>query len=295
MKPAESLTRVRTRAVLWFGVVVFGRIYTVILCDLPDLIFDIDSVCYTWYQNIPSYLWVELIFYGSVMWFALHQVSTDVFGDVPTEPHALKIHRRRHFIAEAAIAVFFYGVGVHVADTIEVLSREREGITDGAVYELVRFLDEGVSHYIQFTSLFFVLGWFLIFDRAGRTGFASVAIFLGAAHGVERALGIIEGEKWFGGPAVIVWLLFAAWLRTRRVGSAAYREFFFRHAIAFVIILPACQALYYFWFDGFPPPSELSDSEYVEVIVGATVLTAGGTAALLGLDRRLQERSESER
>ncbi|HSG01540.1 MAG TPA: hypothetical protein VLA20_10425, partial [Vicinamibacterales bacterium] len=230
------------------------------------------------------------IFYGPVIWFSLHQVNTDVFGDVPNEPNALKKHHRLQLIGTVAIAIILYGIGVHVTDTLEVLSREREGITDGAVYDLIYFLDEGLSHYIQFFPLFFVMGWFLIFDRPGRTGAAYFALFLGVAHGVERAVGIIEGEKWFMGPAVMAWMGTAAWLRWRRVGSAAFEEFFFRHAVAFLVILPICQIAYYLWFGAFPPPSFLSDAELIQMAVGAIVLTAVGTAVVIALDRWLHKR-----
>ncbi len=187
----------------------------------------------------------------------------------------------------AAGAVFIYGVGVHVADTVEVLSRQREGITDGAVYELVHFLDEGVSHYIQFVSLVFVLGWFVSFDRRGRTAHPTAALCLGVAHGLERSTGIIEGEKWFIGPAVIAWMVAAVWLRWRRVGPAARSEFFVRYAVAFVLVLPIAQATYYAWLGSFTPPSELSDTDYARLAAGMIALGASVTVVIVGLDRRL--------
>ena len=285
MSDGDGITRIRTRAVFWFSVVVFARLYTAVLNDFLGRILGLEFIGYTWINGIPTYLWIEIIFYGPVIWLALHQVNTDVFGDLPTEPEALKRHRRRQFIGTIAIAIILYGIGVHVTDTIEVLSREREGITDGAVYDLAYFLDEGLSHYIQFFPLFFVMGWFLIFDRPGRTGNAYLALFLGVAHGVERAVGIIEGEKWFLGPAVMAWMGAAAWLRWRRVGSAAFGEFFFRHALAFLLILPVCQAAYYFWFHSFPPPSGLNDGELAQMAVRAIALTAIGTAVVIALDR----------
>ncbi len=285
MSSGEGITRVRTRAVFWFSVLVFARLYTAVLNDFLGSILGLEFIGYTWIHGIPTYLWVEIIFYGPVIWLALYQVNTDVFGDLPTDPEALKKHRRLQFIGTAAIALILYGIGIHVTDAIEVLSREREGITEGPVYDLVYFFDEGLSHYIQFFPLFFVMGWFLIFDRPGRTGAAYFALFLGVAHGVERAVGIIEGEKWFLGPAVMAWMGTAAWIRWRRVGSAAFDEFFFRHAIAFLLILPACQIAYYIWFDAFPPPSSLNDGELIQMAAGAIALTAVGTAVVIALDR----------
>ena len=178
----------------------------------------LDFICYTWIHGIASYLWIEIIFYGPVIWFALYKVNTDVFGDIPTETEALRKHRRLQLISTMAIAIIIYGVGIHVTDVVEVFSREHENIADGKVYELVYFLDEGLSHYVQFFPFFFVMGWFLIYDRPGRTAYPTLALFFGVAHGMERTIGIIEGEKWFLGPAAFVWMAFAAWLRWRRVG-----------------------------------------------------------------------------
>jgi hypothetical protein len=280
----ERTTQIRTRATAWFAVVVFARLYTAFLVDFLGRILGLEFIAYTWIKGIPTYLWVEIIFYGPIIWLALTQVNADVFGDVPSVPEALRKHRRLQFIATFAIAILIYGIGVHVTDTISVLS-EREQVTDGAVYELVYFLDEGLSHYIQFFPFFFVMGWFLIHDRPGRTSYPTLALFLGVVHGIERGVGIIEGEKWFLGPAVIVWLAIAAWLRWRRVGSAVAAEFFFRHAVAFCVTLPVSQAVYYIRFDSFPPPSSLNDGELVQMAVGAVVLAAAGTVLVAGLDR----------
>ena len=288
----ELLTTQRTRFELWLGMVVFGRLYTVLICDLPAHGFGVDWTCHTRIHDIPSYLWVEILFYGPVIWFALFQLNTDVFGDVPADPLSLRRHRRRQLVGAAASAVFFYGVGIHAADLIEVLSREREGITDGAVYELAYYLDEGLSHYVQFVSLFFLLGWFVIFDRRGRTDRRHLALFFGVAHGVERGLGIIEGEKWFLGPAVIVWMAAAVWLRWRRVGAAVLDEFLVHYAVAFILLLPTTQAAYYLWLGEFTPPSNLDDDTYIRLMILTAGLTIAGTGAVIAFDRRLLHRRD---
>jgi hypothetical protein len=284
MRDAGVVT-VRTRAVTWFAVVVFARLYTVILCDFPERVLGSDVMCDTWLRGIPIYLWVEIIAFGPIVWFALHQITTDVFGDIPTAAGPLHAHRKLRLAATVGGALFLYGVGIHTADTVEVLSRQREGITDGAVYDLVYFLDEGLSHYVQFVPLFFVIGWYVIWDRSGRTEYPRVALLLGAAHGVERGLGIIEGEKWFLGPIVIVWFLLAVRWRRGRVGDVAFEEFFVRYALAFVLLLPVCQAAYAIRFSGFPAPSGLTDGEYAELAVGVVGVTVLGAAAVVALDR----------
>lgn len=284
MSNEERMNQIRTPVTAWFSVFVFARLYTAVLNDFFGRILGLEFISYTWIHGIPTYLWIEIIFYGPIIWLALTQVNADVFGDVPTEPRALRRHRRLQFAATFAIAILIYGIGIHVTDTLSVLS-EREHMTEGEVYELIYFLDEGLSHYVQFFPLFFVMGWFVIYDRPGRTANPSLGLFLGAVHGIERGVGIIEGEKWFLGPAVIVWMALAAWLRWRRVGSTATAEFFFRHAIAFCLTLPASQLLYYIWFDSFSAPSSLSDSEITQMAVGAIILAVAGTAVIAALDR----------
>src|SRR3972149_2403363 len=189
MSNEEPTTRIRTRATAWFTVVVFARLYTAFLNDFLGRILGLDFIGHTWIHGIPTYLWIEIIFYGPLIWLSLNQVNADEFGNVPPDPGALRRHRRLQFIGTVAIAILLYGIGVHVTDAIEVLSRQREQITEGAVYDLVYFLDEGLSHYIQFFPLFFVMGWFLIYDRPGRTGHPYIALFLGVVHGIERGVG----------------------------------------------------------------------------------------------------------
>ncbi len=278
---------------LWFGIVVFARLYTVLLCDVADDLIGIDWFCDTWFQNIPVYLWVELVVYGPIVWFALYQVNADVFRDPPPEPDALRRHRRRRLIGAAAAAIFLYGVGIHATDTLEVLDREQGIGPEGAAADLVEFLDEGLSHYVQFGALFFLLGWFVLFDRVGRTVNVRLALFLGVAHAVERSVGIVEGQKWLTGPAVMVWLVVAVWLRRRRIGGEVLREFFVLYAIAFVAMLPIALGAYYLWFGSFTSPSELPDDQYAELAAGVIAIGVVGAAAALAGGRFVRGSGEN--
>ena len=106
------------------------------------------------------------------------------------------------------------------------------------------FLDEGFSHYLEFVPLFFVIGWFVIHDRPRLGVYPTVALFLGAGHGVERVVGIIEGGKWFLGVPTVIWLGAAAWIcgrRLQRLGIDARDDFFFRYAFSFCVTLPIAQ------------------------------------------------------
>ena len=285
--------QIRTRATVWFGVVVFAYYYKAVLCGFFGHTLGLDFLCFTWIRGISTNHWIEIVVYCPLLWLALHQVNTDVFGDVPSDAKALRRHRARQLAGDFAIALVIYGTGVHIANVIEIFARERDQL--GEVYNLVYFLDEGVSHYIQFVPLFFVIGWFIINDRLGRTAHPSIAVFFGVAHGVERAVGIIEGAKWFLGPPTVIWLTFAAWLRWRRVGPAAANEFFFRYAVAFCLTLPLSQAVYYLRFASFDQPSAMSDGQIAQVAAGAFFLTAAGTLVLGALDRwRLGRRALGE-
>ena len=191
-------------------------------------------------------------------------------------------------IGEFAIALVIYGTGVHIANVIEIYSREQRGIEEGDVYNLVYFLDEGFSHYLQFVPLFFVIGWFVIHDRPRLGVYPTVALFLGAGHGVERAIGIIEGGKWFLGAPTIVWIGAAAWIRGRRLQRFDVDprdDFFFRYAVSFCVTLPVAQLAYLGRFGSFAQPSKLADSGARLTGIGVIVLTVVGTSALVASER----------
>ncbi len=284
-KPTVAL-RERTAAIAWFTVVVFAYYYKVVLCGVFGHTLGWSFVCDPYVHGITLNHWIETLVYCPLLWLGLHQVNTDVFGDVPSDPRALRTHRRRQLIGEGAIAVVLYGTGVHIANVIEINSRERQDIATGPVYDLVKFLDEGLSHYLQFVPLFFVIGWFIVNDRPGRTGHATWALFMGVGHGVERAVGIIEGGKWFLGPPTVLWLVLAVTLRVRRRGGAAWSEFFVRYAVAFCVALPSTQLAYRLRFGAFTQPSALGEAKLTQLAIGGATLTIIGTALAIAADQR---------
>jgi hypothetical protein len=278
--------QVRTRATAWFGVIVFAYYYKV-LFGVAERGFGLPVD--RWILGIDVNHWIETIVYCPLLWFALHQVNTDVFGDPPEGAAAFRRHRRLNTTSEFAIALVLYGTGLHIANVVELYS-QRKDATSGDVYDLVYFLDEGVSHYVQFVPLFFVLGWFVVNDRIDRTGHASLAVFFGVGHGIERAVGIIEGGKWFLAPLAIVWLLVAVVLRVHRRGSLALDEFFVRYALAFCVSLPLGVAMYRARYGSFAQPSRLETAEVAQMAFGAVAATLFGTVSMLALDRALQRR-----
>ncbi len=285
--------RLRTNVVGWFAVVVFAYYYKAVLCGFLGHIVGLDFICSSMIRGIDTNHWIEIIVYCPLLWLALHQVNTDVFGDLRADPRSLRSNRRLHLVGEFAIALVIYGTGIHIANVIEIYSRERANLDAGNLYHLIYLLDEGVSHYVQFVPLFFVIGWFIINDRPGRTSHPVLAVFFGAGHGVERAVGIIEGAKWFLGPPTVVWIAFAAWLRWRKVGRAAANEFFFRYAIAFIVTLPLTQLTYLLRFHSFAQPSHLTDGRLIQVSIGAIIITLLGTLLLSRAEQwwRLRQRA----
>ena len=269
----------RAHAVAWFAVVVFAYYYKAVLVGFLGGVLGIEWLGGTMIRGISTNHWIEIVIYCPLLWLALHQVNESVFA---------ADRGRRHLIGEFAIALVIYGTGVHIANVIEIYSREQRGIEEGDVYDLVYFLDEGFSHYLQFVPLFFVIGWFVINDRP-RVGVApTVALFLGSGHGVERAIGIIEGGKWFLGAPTVVWIGSAAairWTRLRRSDVAPRDDFFFRYAISFCVTLPIAQLSYLGRFGSFAQPSELAESGARLTAIGVIVLTAIGTCALAASER----------
>jgi hypothetical protein len=284
---------IRTRATIWFGVVVFAYYYKALFCGLIGHTLGFEAICFTWIRGISTNHWIEIIVYCPLLWLGLHMVNNDVFGNVPTRAEALRRHRRSYLVSEFAIALVLYGTGVHIANVIEIFSRERAGLEDGSVYDLVYFLDEGISHYLQFVPLFFVIGWWIINDRPGRTEHSWIALFFGVGHGIERAIGIIEGGKWFLGPPTVAWIALAALIRWKRVGSRARHEFFFRYAVAFCISIPIGQLAYYTRFGSFAQPSGLGEDRLTEVGLGGVVLTVAGVATLSLADRWWRDRGQN--
>jgi hypothetical protein len=281
----QPVVRLRTNAVLWFGVVAFAYYYKAFLCGFLGNTLGIEFFCFTWIHGLSPNHWIDVIVYAPLVWFALHQVNTDVFGDIPTDANGLRHNRRLHLVGEIAIALVFYGLGIHIANVIEIYSREQAGLAEGGLYDLIYLLDEHVSHYVQNVPLFFVIGWFIIQDRPGRTSHAMLAVFFGVGHGVERTFGIIEGSVWFLGPLTVAWFALAVWIRWRKVGSSAGNEFFVRYAVGFCVALPVGLLAYYLRFGSFDQPSGLSNAHVGQIAAGAFVLTALGTLGLIAADK----------
>lgn len=267
--------------IVWFGVVVFGYYYKAFVFGFVGEILGVDQLNETWIVGIDLNHWIEIVVFCPLLWFAMHQVNADVFGVVPADPRRARQHARACTIGEFAVAIALYGTGVHIANVIELYSRQRAGVSSGDVYDLVYFLDEGLSHYLQFVPLFFLLGWFTLHDRAGRVEHSTLAVLFGVGHGVERAVGVIEGGKWLLVVPALLWLGWAVGARLRRVGRSALDEFLVRYSLVFIVTLPVALATYRIGIGSFDQPSSLPRHSSVAVGVGVIVFTLVGTVIVL--------------
>jgi hypothetical protein len=288
-EPDEIVRIRRTNVPVWLAVVCFAYYYKALFCGLLGHQFGLRFLCFTWIHGISTNHWFEIIVYCPLLWLALHQINADVFGILPTDPARRRRYFRNQLAGEFAIALVIYGTGLHIANVVEIFARERAGITDGSVYDLVYFLDEGVSHYVQFVPLFFVLGWFVIHDLPGRIRHPGLAVFLGVGHGVERAIGIIEGGKWFLSIPAVLWLAIACQIRVRRHEGRwdlVRQDFLFRYAVAFCVTLPLAEAIYFAAFGSFAQPSGREPWQLWLLGASAAAATLGGYAAAAAAERR---------
>src|SRR5262245_24317710 len=276
------------RTVGWFTVVVFAYYYKAVLVGFMGGVLGVEWLGGTLIHGISTNHWIEIVAYCPLLWLALHQVNRDVFDRRLAVGFPPGDTERRRLVGDFAIALVIYGTGVHIANVIEIYSREQRGIEQGAVYDLVYFLDEGVSHYMQFVPLFFAIGWFVLHDPPRSCRYPAVALFLGVGHGVERAVGLIEGGKWFLGAPTVVWLGAAAWIRRRRLRRFlvdARDDFFFRYAVAYCVTFPIAQLAYLGRYGSFAQPSHLETSAARIMALGAIVLTLVGTSVLAASER----------
>ena len=285
---AAAASRNRSTLAVRLAIVCFANYYKPLLCGVLAHGVGIHVVCDTSVSGISTNHWIEILLYCPVMWLGLHVVRGEVFATVPADATTARRNRRYAAIADFAIAIMLYGFGIHIANVIEIYTRQDIGITHGRVYELTYFLDEGLSHYVILLAEFFVLGWFILHDPPGRTHLAWLAPLLGVGFGVERAVGFTEAGKWFLAGPVLVWFAIALRMRVaRHAGSwaAAWGDFLFRFGVAFCVTFPIALAWYRIEFGSFTQPSRLPEAQDATLALGIVILTLAGVAAVVATSR----------
>ncbi len=180
--------------------------------------------------------------------------------------------------------MYVYATGIHFVNTIEIFSREQLGITSGELYEQIYWIDELMSHWLQFFFYFLFFAWLIVSDRLDRVNGGYIAIFTGLVHGLERAIGVIEGDNPYSAMLFGIWILIACIIRWKKHGSnfeRVWKDFFFRHGISFGISMPIALFLYQFIFGGFIQPSEMGTDAWKVVFFAGGFIGFGFLIAFL--------------
>lgn len=276
----------------WIVYVCFAYHYKVIICGFFGKTLGYDWLCHTMIHGVTTNHWFEQLIYAPMLWYALYRIIIITFGPGIQEVISPKI-RRQKAVAMFFLAMYIYGIGIHFTNTIEIYSRTSLGISSGSLYEQVYWVDEQLSHWIQFFFFFALFAWLIIYDRLDRTHAGYLAIFTGLLHGLERAIGVIEGDSPYIALVLGGVILIACVLRWRRHGMdfrRVWQDFFFRHGLSFGLSMPVALYIYQLVFDGFVQPSSMGDRGWLVVIFVAVVTAVGFFLAVL-MDKLLMKKA----
>ncbi|MFK7808421.1 MAG: hypothetical protein AB8F74_11520 [Saprospiraceae bacterium] len=278
-----------SKSLIWWMIVVcFAYHYKVIACGLFGKMLGFEFICHTLIHGVTSNHWFEQLVYAPFLWYAFYRIICITFGPGENEVLGPKV-RKLKTAAFFMLAMFIYGIGIHFTNTIEIYSRVYLGITDGALYDQVYWVDEQLSHWIQFFFFFLLFAWLIVHDRLDRTHGGYAAVFTGLLHGLERAIGVIEGDSPYIALVFGVWIVIACvirWGRHDRDFPRVWQDFFFRHGLTFGLSMPVALCFYYFVFNGFVQPSAMGDEAWL-VIAFVAIFTGGGFLLAVGLDKLL--------
>jgi hypothetical protein len=285
-----------SKSLIWWVVYIcFAYHYKVIVCGFFGKMLGYDWFCRTMIHGVTPNHWFEQLIYAPILWYALYRIISIIFGPDKNEVLGPKV-RRQKTIAFFMLAMYIYGIGIHFTNTIEIFSRTELGISSGPLYDQVYWVDEQLSHWIQFFFFFTLFSWIIIYDRLDRVHAGYIAVFTGLLHGLERAIGVIEGDSphialVLGG--VILIACFIRWRRHDRDFPRVWKDFFFRHGLSFGLSMPVALFIYQFVFDGFVQPSAMGDQAW-HVLLFVAVITAIGFFLAVALDKLLIKKEPNQ-
>lgn len=257
--------------------VCLGYHYKVIFCGFLGKVLGFEWICYTIIHGISTNHWFEQLIYVPVLWYVFYRLIVIVFG--PHEGEILgKSVQRAKFFALFLATMYVYATGMHFANTIEIFSREQLNITSGELYEQIYWIDELLSHWLQFFFYFLFFAWLIVQDRLDRVNGGYIAIFTGLVHGLERAIGVIEGDNPYSAMLFGVWILIACFIRWKKHESdfgRVWKDFFFRHGLSFGVSLPIALFSYQLLFGGFIQPSEMGLDAWKVVLFAGVFISLG--------------------
>ncbi len=271
-----------------------GYQYKLIFCGGMGLGLGQTWICYTMIGGISTNHWFEHLVYAPLMWITLVKINQIVFG--PGENEILsKAQNRKKWIGQALAALYLYGYGMHITNTVEIWARQHNGITTGTVYELIWWLDEQFSHWVQYISFFPLIAWFVINDRLDRNHSKNAAIITGVLHGVDRGVGVIEGDNYMMAFYLIGVMMVGCvfrWYRHDKNFWRSWQDFFFRHVFLFCITMILLIGSYSFFFGLDIQPSEMGKAAVQVAILGIVIIVIE-TILVVGLDRLVSNRKNS--
>ena len=257
--------------------------YKVIFCGLFGKVMGYTWICNTMIHGVTTNHWFEQLVYVPLLWYVLYRIIVVVFGAHQGEVLGESVQTKK-MLAIFFATMYVYGLGIHFANTIEIYSRVHLDISSGPLYDQIYWVDEVLSHWIQFFFYFLLFGWLIIYDRLDRKDGNFMAVFLGLLHGLDRAIGVIEGDHANIAMLFVVWILIACLIRWKRHHynfGRVWKDFFFRHGLTFGLSMPIALFIYSLLFQGFVQPSNMGNDAWKVVVFGGVFILVGLFVTLL--------------
>ncbi len=211
-----------------------GNQYKLLFCGFLGKVIGLDSICYTMFHGISTNHWFEHFVFVPLLWIVLNYLNNVVFSSTSSSRATSKPTKLK-WLGQFLCVLFVYGHGIHITNTLEIMARDN-GLANGLLYEQIWWLDEEVSHWLQFGAFFSLIALFITQDGLDRQQGAKMAVLTGILHGIDRGVGFVEGNNPFLGFALIVMIGMACWVRWQkheRDFQRVWKDFFFRHGIIF--------------------------------------------------------------
>ncbi len=267
--------------------------YKLIFCGLLGKVLGYTWICKTIIHGVTTNHWFEQLVFIPLLWYVLYRMTIVVFGPHRNEVLAKSVQTKK-VLALFFITMYIYATGIHFTNTIEIYSRVNLGISSGPLYEQIFWIDEVLSHWIQFFFYFLFFAWLIVYDRLDRDDGSYIAIFTGLLHGLERAIGVIEGDNPYSALVFGSWILIACiirWKNHKKDFGRVWKDFFFRHGLTFGISMPLGILSYNLLFGGFVQPSTMMDEAWKVVVFGVVFIFVGFISAV-SLDRLFSGKSK---
>ena len=274
----------------WFFIsIIFisvGYHHKLIICGLIGEVFGFHWICHTVIHGITTNYWFEHFVFVPLIWVAFNHIKNIVFSSKSLDISDDSWKKRKWF-GQFLAMFYIYGHGMHITNTVEVYSR-MEGLANGPLYDQIYWIDEHLSHTVQFIPYFIMMSWFLIHDKLDRNVGKNVAIVSGVLHGVDRGYGITEGNSPSLGVFLMGLVVLAVGYRYYRHGSSfqrAFQDFFFRYGFGLVVTNFIFMILYQILFGVQTQLSDYAGAGAWVIVATALSCVFGMLLLFFGMDR----------